>query len=77
MYLRENPGMPKNDDWRAPRPVYEDDRLEPVDRLVKQYRNMWQDADFDDRLDDAARYETLYRYYKKQLDEGNNYAPKF
>ena len=65
-------------DWRESRPMHEDDRLEPIARLVPYYRNLWIESDFhDDPPETVEGYKRLYEHYSKLLKEGKHYEPKF
>jgi hypothetical protein len=65
-------------DWRESRPMHEDDRLEPIARLVPYYRNLWIESDFhDDPPETVESYKRLYEHYLKLLKEGKHYEPKF
>ena len=70
--------MNNNKDWREPRPMHEDDRLESIARLVPYYRNLWIEADFEGESQELIDgYKRLYEHYSKLLKEGKHYEPKF
>ena len=69
--------MSKDSDWRVDRPVCDDDRLECLHKLVPYYRNLWVDADFEDRHIEAMYFKAQYELYKERLDAGLAYEPKF
>ena len=63
---------------RPDRPMHEDDRLEPIARLVPYYRNLWIEADFEGESQELIEgYKRLYEHYSKLLKEGKAYEPKF
>jgi hypothetical protein len=70
--------MPAQWRERPDRPMHEDERLEPIARLVPYYRNLWVEADFDDEPQEVVEgYKRLYEHYSKLLKEGKHYEPKF
>lgn len=63
---------------RPDRPIYEDPRLEDLATLVKTYRNLYFDSDFNDELPKVTQgYKLLYEHYKGLLAQGHHYLPKF
>lgn len=62
---------------RPDRPIHEDPRLTPLEPMVRHYRTLWLEADFDERHDEAAHFERLYRMYKERLANGSHYEPLF
>ena len=63
---------------RPDRPMHEDDRLEPIAKLVPYYRNLWIEADFNEEHPDiVCQYKCMYELYSKLLKEGKHYEPKF
>jgi hypothetical protein len=68
----------KQKDWRDSHPIYEDERLEDIAKLVPFYRNLWVEADFhDDPPETVQAYKRLYEHYKQLLKDGKHYEPKF
>lgn len=64
-------------DWRTPRPIHQDPRLECVTRLVRHYRNLWLEADFEGDAENAKRFEQQYRHYQQLDKSGVYYEPMF
>ena len=64
-------------DWREPRPIYEDDRLEVTAELMKEARNKWIDYDFEELYDLAEVYQRQYLHYKDLHERGIDYVPNF
>jgi hypothetical protein len=58
------------------RPIHEDPRLEPVSPLVRHYRNLMIEADFNDEPT-YATYKGLYEHYLALEKSGMMYEPKF
>jgi hypothetical protein len=63
-------------DWRDPRPIHKDPRLTDVSGLVRHYRNLWMEADFNDEPM-AKEYERRYRHYQQLEKSGVYYEPLF
>ena len=64
-------------DWRDPRKITDDPRLEPLRPLVNELKNRWHDADFDGDYEAAAKFEQLYRLYNARLMAGEHFNPNF
>ena len=59
------------------RPMHQDPRLTALEPLVRHYRNLWLEADFDERYEEAKHFEALYRLYRERLASGSHYEPLF
>lgn len=69
--------MSLNPDWRDPRPIYEDDRLEVTVELMRAARNKWIDCDFEGKENLAEIYRQEYLRYKSLHEQGIDYVPNF
>jgi predicted urease superfamily metal-dependent hydrolase len=63
-------------DWREPRPISQDPRLTDVQQLVRHYRNMMIEADFNDDPS-YPHWKLEYERVKLLHDNGVYYEPNF
>jgi hypothetical protein len=54
-----------------------DHELVDVAVMLKKYRNLQYDADFEDNIKDYNFYKARADYYQELVDQGQEYEPQF